>query len=84
MSAEAVLKKVREYVAENLLIGEEEAGFSDEQSFLETGLIDSTGILEVIFFLEKEFDLEIDDEEMVPENLDSVANIGRFVLSKNK
>ena len=52
MSAEAVLKKVREYVAENLLIGEEEAGFSDEQSFLETGLIDSTGILEVIFFLE--------------------------------
>lgn len=84
MSAGAVRKKVREYVVENLLIGEDEAGFSDEQSFLETGLIDSTGILEVIFFLENEFDLEIDDEEMVPENLDSVANIGRFVLSKNK
>lgn len=84
MSAGAVRKKVREYVVENLLIGEEEAGFSDEQSFLETGLIDSTGILEVIFFLENEFDLEIDDEEMVPENLDSVANIGRFVLSKSK
>ncbi len=84
MSAGAVRKKVREYVVENLLIGEDEAGFSDEQSFLETGLIDSTGILEVIFFLENEFDLEIDDEEMVPENLDSVANIGRFVLSKSK
>ena len=84
MRASAVLKKVRKYVVENLLISEDEAGFSDEQSFLETGLIDSTGILEVIFFLENEFDLEIDDEEMVPENLDSVANIGRFVLSKSK
>ncbi len=84
MRASAVLKKVRKYVVENLLISEDEAGFSDEQSFLETGLIDSTGILEVIFFLENEFDLEIDDEEMIPENLDSVANIGRFVLSKNK
>ena len=84
MDHSAVLKKVREYVIENFLVGDEEAGFSDEQSFLETGLIDSTGILEVIFFLEEQFDLEIDDEEMVPENLDSVASIGRFVLSKNK
>ena len=63
MNHAAVLKKVREYVTENFLVGEEETGFSDEQSFLETGLIDSTGILEVIFFLETEFDLEIDDEE---------------------
>lgn len=84
MDHSAVLKKVREYVIENFLVGDEEDGFSDEQSFLETGLIDSTGILEVIFFLEEQFDLEIDDEEMVPENLDSVASIGRFVLSKNK
>lgn len=84
MNHGAVLKKVREYVIENFLVGDDEAEFSDEQSFLETGLIDSTGILEVIFFLEEQFDLEIDDEEMVPENLDSVASIGRFVLSKNK
>ena len=84
MNPGAVVKKVREYVIENFLVGDEEAGFSDEQSFLETGLIDSTGILEVILFLENEFDLEISDEEMVPENLDSVASIGRFVLSKSK
>ena len=84
MNPGAVVKKVREYVIENLLVGDEEAGFSDDQSFLETGMIDSTGILEVILFLENEFDLEISDEEMVPENLDSVASIGRFVLSKSK
>ena len=84
MNPSAVLNKVRAYVIENLLVGDEEAGFSDDQSFLETGMIDSTGILEVILFLENEFDLEISDEEMVPENLDSVASIGRFVLSKSK
>ena len=84
MNPGAVVKKVREYVIENLLVGDEEAEFSDDQSFLETGMIDSTGILEVILFLENEFDLEISDEEMVPENLDSVASIGRFVLSKSK
>ena len=84
MNPSAVLNRVRGYVIQNLLVGDEEAGFSDDQSFLETGIIDSTGILEVILFLENEFDLEISDEEMVPENLDSVASIGRFVLSKNK
>ncbi len=84
MNPSAVLNRVRAYVIENLLVGDEEAGFSDDQSFLETGMIDSTGILEVILFLENEFDLEISDEEMVPENLDSVASIGRFVLSKSK
>ena len=84
MNPSAVLNRVREYVIENLLVGDEEAAFSDDQSFLETGIIDSTGILEVIVFLENEFDLEISDEEMVPENLDSVASIGRFVLSKSK
>ena len=84
MNHSAVLKKVREFVIHNFLVGDDDAGFSDDQSFLETGLIDSTGILEVILFLETEFDLEIDDEEMVPDNLDSVANIGRFVLTKSK
>ncbi len=84
MNHSAVVKRVRQYVVESLLVGDEEEEFSDDQSFLEAGMIDSTGILEVIMFLETEFDLDIDDEEMVPENLDSVANIGRFVLSKSK
>ena len=84
MNHSAVLKQVREFVIQNFLVGDDEAEFSDDQSFLETGLIDSTGILEVILFLENEFDLEIDDDEMVPDNLDSVANIGRFVLTKSK
>ena len=77
-------KKVREYVVENFLLGEDEGEFSDETSFLESGLIDSTGILELVSFLEEEFEVEIADEEMIPENLDSVESVARFVALKVK
>jgi len=82
MDEGTIQKRVREYVVESFLVGDEESEFSDDQSFLDSGLIDSTGILEVIAFLEDEFEIEIDDEEMVPENLDSVSNISHFVASK--
>lgn len=75
-------KKVRAFVVENLLLGEEENDFSDSQSFLESGLIDSTGILEVIAFLEEEYEITIADEEMVPDNLDSVDNIVAFLQTR--
>ena len=75
-------KKVRAFVVENLLLGEEENDFSDSQSFLESGLIDSTGILEVIAFLEEEYEITIADEEMVPDNLDSVNNIVAFLQTR--
>ncbi len=82
MDEREIQKTIREYVIENILLGEEESDFSDDQSFLESGILDSTGILEVITFLEDTYDIVIDDEEMVPENLDSVSNIARFVSSK--
>ena len=75
-------KKVRAFVVENLLLGEEENDFSDSQSFLESGLIVSTGILEVIAFLEEEYEITIADEEMVPDNLDSVDNIVAFLQTR--
>ena len=79
---QSVLKQVREYVVDNFLLGEEDSELSDSQSFLESGLIDSTGILEVITFLEETYEIEVEDEEMVPENLDSVERVARFVVSK--
>ena len=83
MSEEEILvKRVREYVVENFLLGEEEDEFSNEQSFLESGLIDSTGILEMITFLEETYQIDIEDEEMIPDNLDSVERVVRFVASK--
>ena len=56
--------------------------FGNTDSFLDKGIIDSTGVLEVIGFLEETFGIKVDDSEILPENLDSVRNIERFVSSK--
>ena len=82
MDESTILKEVREYVVENFLLGKEGDELSDSESFLESGLIDSTGILELIAFLEETFDVEIEDEEMIPENLDSVQRVTHFIASK--
>ncbi|MBV8357948.1 MAG: acyl carrier protein [Deltaproteobacteria bacterium] len=77
----SVEKDVRAFIQDNLLFGDEMT-FSDEDSFLEEGIIDSTGILELIHFLEERYGFYIEDEELVPENLDSVNRLGKYVRSK--
>jgi acyl carrier protein len=73
--------KVREFVVENFLFGDGEA-LRDDTSFMEDGIIDSTGILELVFFLEETFGFSVEDDELVPENMDSLQNIARFVDRK--
>jgi acyl carrier protein len=75
-------KKIKGYILENYLFTDDETQLASEDSLLERGIIDSTGILEVIMFLEDEFGVTVDDDEMVPENLDSVANLVAFVQRK--
>ena len=70
--------KIKEFIIENFLFGEE-SDLNDDTSFLEEGIIDSTGVLELIEFLEEEFEIEIDDEDMIPENLDSLNNLEKFM-----
>jgi acyl carrier protein len=73
--------KIRDYIAENFMFGEaSELGV--DQSFLDKGIIDSTGILEIIMFLEEQFGIKVADSEMLPENLDSIGNIVRYVTKK--
>ena len=74
--------RLREYIVENFLFGSTDERFTDEASFLETGIIDSTGILELISFVETEYGISIQDHEIVPKNLDSLENIARFVARK--
>jgi len=74
--------KIRGYILENFLFTDDQSALSNSDSFLEKGLVDSTGILEIITFIEDDFNLSIDDEEMVPENLDSVDNIIAFITKK--
>jgi acyl carrier protein len=81
MSSEvtSVEAKVRGYILENLLFSSNDAELPNDASLLERGIIDSTGVLEIILFLEEEFGVHIKAEEMLPENFDSVDNIVRFV-----
>ncbi len=79
MSTEEAL---RNFILENYLFTDDQSALSNSDSFMEKGIIDSTGILEVIFFLEDELGVIVEDEEMVPENLDSVDNIVVFVNAK--
>ena len=72
---------IKTFIVENFLFGSED-GLKDETSFLEEGIIDSTGILELVTFLEEEFSIAIEDEELVPENLDSINNVTAFLEKK--
>jgi acyl carrier protein len=73
--------EVRGFVVKNFLFGQED-GLQDEASLLEQGIMDSTGVLELVAFLEKELGVKVEDAELVPENLDSVEAIAAFVARK--
>jgi len=73
---------LREFLQENFLFGQE-VTFADDASFLEQGIIDSTGVLELVTFLEDHFQITLADDELVPENLDSIDNLARFLKAKH-
>lgn len=74
--------KVRNYILENYLFTDDQSELDSGDSLLDKGIIDSTGIMEVILFLEEEFGVAVEDDEMVPENLDSVDNLVKFIKAK--
>ena len=73
--------KVRDYIIENFLYGEE-GKLTDETSFLGSSIIDSTGVLELVNYLEETFKIKVEDDEIVPENLDSLKNIEKYLKNK--
>jgi acyl carrier protein len=82
MDADTFERELRKYLVENFLFGDESTPLEADTSFLETGMIDSTGVLELIRYLEESAGISVADEEIVPDNLDSIAKIGRFVAKK--
>lgn len=74
--------EVRAFIVENFLMGDATDMLDDQGSFLKNGIIDSTGVLEVVMFLESNFGLKVEDRELLPENIDSVDNQVAFVLGK--
>lgn len=80
---EKVESKVRQFIVDNFLFGEGADGLRSEDSLLDKGLIDSTGILELVSFLQNCFHLQVEDNEIVPENLDSILRITTYVQRKS-
>ena len=77
----ALKKQIRDFVTTNFYVADPNA-LEDSTSLLDQGIIDSTGVLEVIMFVESAFGVTVDDAEMLPENLDSIERIAAFVERK--
>lgn len=81
MNMTDVKDKIRAFIIDNYLFGDDE-GLEDKTSFLDEGIVDSTGILELIEFITTEFSITVEDDELVPENLDSIDNVTAFIGRK--
>ena len=75
-------QQIRQFILSSFLFTDDQSKLKDEDSLLEQGIMDSTGVLELVAFLESEFGIQIADNELVPENLDSVNRIKAFVGRK--
>lgn len=78
----AAAAKVRDYLSQNFLFTDQGFEYADDASFLELGIIDSFGFMELLHWVENEFGISVADDELVPDNFDSVNNLCSFILAK--
>lgn len=78
-----VKEQIREFIAENFLFNPDGFDLSDDASFLDEGVVDSTGTLEVVMFVEETFGVTVGDNEIEPENFDSVNKLAAYVAGKS-
>ena len=74
--------RIRDYVARNLLFSDNGFGYGDDASFLQEGIVDSVGVLELVLFVEETFGVEVNDQEIIPDNFDSVEKLAGYIRSK--
>ena len=76
--------ELRQFITDNFLFGDASGAFAfaDDDSFQERGIVDSTGVLELVTHLQERYAIRIDDEELIPDNLDSLSKVARFVERK--
>jgi acyl carrier protein len=79
-----VEQEIRAFIAEKFLYGEDDGSLSSDDSFMEQGIIDSTGVLELVAFVEGQYGVKIKNDELVPDNLDSINKLIRFVGRKTQ
>jgi acyl carrier protein len=82
--ADLVRDKVRDFILQNYLFTTDPAALGLDDSLLERGVVDSSGMMEIIFFIEEHLGVKMREDEMVPDNLDSVNKIARYVQARLK
>lgn len=83
MNSATIAQQVRSFLAENYFLGQDYS-FEDSDSFLERGIIDSTGVLQLVAFLEETYGITVEEGELTPENLDSINNISAYLSRKRR
>lgn len=78
-----VKDQIRSFVAENFLFSNNGFDLDDDESFLEAGVVDSLGVLELVTFVEEKFGVSVSDDEIVPANFDSVNNLAAYIQARN-
>lgn len=81
---DTLVSEIKDFIVTNFLFGQSADALADDQSFLESGIIDSTGMLELVSFVEQQYGIAVADSELVPDNLDSLQNITKFVARKRE
>jgi len=81
---EKTKESIRAYIANNFLFSDRGYPYPDDASFLKEGIVDSMNVLELVMFVEQNFGIKVDDQEIVPENFDSITQLATFVESKTR
>ena len=79
---QAEIEKIRAFIFSNFLFDADQGALENDASSLEQGIIDSTGVLELVEWLEETFSIKVEDDELIPGNLDSVNRLGQFIARK--
>jgi acyl carrier protein len=77
-------RELRQYVIDNFLFGQGSSELKNDDSFMERGIVDSTGVLELVAFLEEQFQVKVEDEDLIPANLDSINNLLLYLKKKQQ
>jgi acyl carrier protein len=82
MMQQQIEKELRQFVVDNFLFGQRDIEFKNDDSFMERGIVDSTGVLELVGFLEEKYQIKVEGEDLIPDNLDSIQNLHLFLEKK--
>jgi acyl carrier protein len=77
-----IISVITQFIRENFIAGRSDVTLDPDQSLIESGIMDSTGVLELVEFLESTYGIRVEDEELVPENLETINNILKFLQTK--